>query len=92
MISGGVGSVSAGLFIASSIFITPVGLVVGTPLALLGMGFLIGQIIYDMLDPLETEKRSADGWTDEPPQEGPKEKRSQQTAMDRPARRPAVDR
>ena len=92
MISGGVGSVSAGLFIASSIFITPVGLVVGTPLALLGMGFLIGQIIYDMLDPLETEKRSADGWTDEPPQEGPKEKRSQQTALDRPARRPAVDR
>lgn len=68
VISGGVGAVSAGLFIASSIFITPVGLVVGTPLALVAMGLLIGQIVYDMFDPLEIEKRLAEQAKELPPE------------------------
>lgn len=65
MVSGGLGSASAGLMIAAAVLVMPVGLTFGTALAVGGMILLAGQTIYDMVDPLEIEKKRAEKKTKE---------------------------
>ena len=60
MISGGMGAVSAGLMIAAAVLVMPVGLTFGTALAVGGMVLLAAQTVYDMVDPLEIEKKRAE--------------------------------